>query len=213
MHLHFLLFLLLLGNVIFITHSSSTLCQNSSLSSIALQQATKSARNILKPNHKLILQILFTEHIPNQPMELLMRDESSRIRWLDCCLKKLQEYSHFGDIVVWYLDNNLLKLSHNFGNITFLELPKYSWILPCNISDNSTWSGRHMFDIDYYIMGRWRLTFAFEFAKEMGYKYNMQYDDDSILLNPITYDIVEKMDHSGFKHAVLSNSQGAEYKY
>jgi hypothetical protein len=40
-------------------------------------------------------------------------------------------------------------------------------------------------------MGRWRMTFAFDFVRAMGYEYMLQIDDDTFVLQPINFNIVQ----------------------
>eukprot|EP01037_Dinobryon_pediforme_P030360 gene30360-34404_t len=57
-------------------------------------------------------------------------------------------------------------------------------------------------------MGRWRLTFSLDFARRMGYKYHMQFDDDAMLNGPLAYDIVQKLGNSSINMAVFSDIIG-----
>ena len=117
-------------------------------------------------------------------------------------------------VVLWVLNkSDLPTFMQNMNGITVLNLPVASWALPCNVSSNSTWNGRHMFDIGYYIMGRWRLTFAFEFAKSLGFKYVMQFDDDAFLNQPMSYNLSERMSQESKKHAVIGRHPGKEFKF
>lgn len=43
-----------------------------------------------------------------------------------------------------------------------------------------------------------RLTFSLDFAKEMGYKYHLQFDDDAMLNSKIQYNIVDKFKENNY---------------
>ena len=91
----------------------------------------------------------------------------------------------------------------------YQTIPDSSWEVPCGLVDQGQWAARKHFDIgktleyihtyvhtylhtyihtyidtdrtDYFMMGRWRLTFSLDFARRMGYKYHLQFDDDAML--------------------------------
>lgn len=77
----------------------------------------------------------------------------------------------------------------NISNAMFVEL-KDKWYTPD--IDRSLWAATY-FDENYRRMGQWRLEFQFHFLHRLGYKYALQFDDDSRLLAPVPYNIVERM--------------------
>jgi len=44
---------------------------------------------------------------------------------------------------------------------------------------------------DYLMMGQWRLLYCFQVLHMLGYKYALQIDDDSLLLSPIPFNLLE----------------------
>jgi hypothetical protein len=77
-------------------------------------------------------------------------------------------------------------------DVFLMNIPAASWASPrfAHLKD-SKWAGRIYHPHDYYIMGRWRLLFSFPFVKQMGYKYLLQVDDDTLVLDPIPFNIVD----------------------
>jgi hypothetical protein len=53
--------------------------------------------------------------------------------------------------------------------------------IPCGLKHDASWNVRQSFGIDYYIQIRWRATFPFHFAKEVGYDYTLSMDDDALI--------------------------------
>jgi hypothetical protein len=87
-----------------------------------------------------------------------------------------------------------------------MKIPVETWKIPCGLTNDSEWVLRKNFDIDYYLMGRWRLTFSLDFVKEMGYIYHLQFDDDAMINNKINYDIVQKLKKRKIQMAVSSKT-------
>lgn len=140
----------------------------------------------------------------------------SRIEFLKCSLKKLQinmMATTTIDVYIWVplesMSNIPLWLnSTSYPRVIVMPIPKESWRVPCGLVDDSQWAVRKNFDIDYYLMGRWRLTFSLDFARSMGYKYHLQYDDDAMLNSPLKSNLVERMKISGYDMAVFSDVLG-----
>lgn len=85
------------------------------------------------------------------------------------------------------------------GNINyamFVEL-KHKWYTPD--IDRSLWETH--FDENYRRMGQWRLEYQFDFLYRLGYKYALQFDDDSQLLAPVNFSIVEHMQQGKYHWA------------
>ena len=79
--------------------------------------------------------------------------------------------------------------------------------------DHQSWQGRSEFEIDYYLTGRWRLTFSLEFAKKMGYEYMLNIDDDTILTEPVQYNLYNRAKSDNLKLAVLAKAKGQNLQY
>lgn len=71
-------------------------------------------------------------------------------------------------------------------NVFFLPLA-VEWRTPVEAEDPSLWGGGgpERFTDAYRRMGHWRLFFQFEFARQLGYKYVLQVDDDSVFSEPV----------------------------
>ncbi len=44
-------------------------------------------------------------------------------------------------------------------------------------------------------MGHWRLAFVFPFARELGYRYLWQTDDDAYLHEPVGFNVLAHMEN------------------
>jgi len=89
-----------------------------------------------------------------------------------------------------------------------LPIVNSTWLVPCGLRDDSQWPLRKHFNVEYHVMGRWRLTFSFDFVKAMGYKYYLQFDDDAMLNNYLDFNIVERFTNSSLMMGVFSDSIG-----
>ncbi|KAG1654358.1 hypothetical protein FOA52_011292 [Chlamydomonas sp. UWO 241] len=79
----------------------------------------------------------------------------------------------------------------NTSNLHVIELDESdsrSWKMPTFIRPESAWS--QGFSPEYRLMGQWRLAFSFPFARELGYKYMLQADTDTYVVEPIGYNLV-----------------------
>ena len=52
---------------------------------------------------------------------------------------------------------------------------------------------------------RWRLTFMFEFLRDMGHRYVLQLDDDTFVKQPPPFDIVQTFDQKRIAMGVWRN--------
>lgn len=126
---------------------------------------------------------------------------NDRLKWLRCSLAKLRDNllpNTTADIYLWTLndeDDSIVIPSwltaEEFPRVHVVEIEPSTWQIPCGLVDDSQWAVRSHFDVDYYLMGRWRLSFSPDFARAMGYEYHLQFDDDAILLSPLSIDVVE----------------------
>ena len=69
-------------------------------------------------------------------------------------------------------------------------------------NNNNNWQHSQSFTEDYYLHGRWRLTFAMSFVSQLQYKYCMQMDDDTFLMNAIDFNIVTYFNEHDIKMGV-----------
>jgi hypothetical protein len=143
-----------------------------------------------KPNEvkKLVIMFVFTEGLL----------EGDKARYLKCSLLKLRDNflpSTPADIFLWLPVN----ASHvtprwltEMKDVYLMEIQREAWFVS-SLANDTSWVGRDAFNLDYYLTGRWRLTFSLDFAHQMGYKYHLQLDDDTIINNKVGYNFVEKM--------------------
>lgn len=167
----------------------------------AVRSAAEQARGLLKQwdssvpiKDRLPVMILFSRGFT--------RTDSSRLEWLRCALLKLQKHllsTTPADIYVWTLNTTTSTpiipswlTPSAFPRVNVITIPEESWRIPCGLYHDSKWVVRKHFDIDYYLMGRWRLAFSLDFAKEMGYEYHLQFDDDAMLNANIPYNMISK---------------------
>lgn len=134
-----------------------------------------------------------------------LHGNNNRLEYLRCALSKIQKnlMQHTPmDIFIWtrnattksVLDKHIPWYnSSTFPHVHFMEIEPETWKVPCNLTDDSKWEVRKHFNVDYYLMGRWRLTFSLDFARAMGYKYHAQIDDDLLINKPVEYNLIDKM--------------------
>ncbi len=140
---------------------------------------------------------------------------TNRLEYLRCALLKLQRniMPHTTlDIFIWGLNTTAHPLvipawfnDKDFPRVHIMALPEAVWRIPCGLMDDRDWTLRKHFDVDYYLMGRWRLTFSFDFARAMGYEYHLQFDDDAMVNSDITFNITERMDAQKYNTALFSD--------
>jgi hypothetical protein len=141
-----------------------------------------------------------------------------RLDWLRCALLKLQKNlmdKTVSDVFIWGLNttDNPIFLppwfnSKDFPRTYIAEIPQEVWRIPCGLNADKDWAARKHFDVDYYLMGRWRLTFSLDFARAMGYEYHLQFDDDAMLNTPVPYNIIEKFNNEKYNMGVFSDLIG-----
>lgn len=184
-----------------------------------VQRAVKQAQSFLQQNpspvpiaDRIAVMILFSRGLQKNGQS------SSRVEYLRCALLKLQNHlmvNSTADVYIWTLnstDNPVVRPSwlteKDFPRVHLIELPEDAWRIPCDLIPSDQWAARKHFDIDYYLMGRWRLTFSFDFAKAMGYEFHLQYDDDAMLNSPIPYNITAKFNENNAKIGFFSDIIG-----
>ena len=106
------------------------------------------------------------------------------------------------DIFVFSLNNSLYTrhaLDMPQLNVIFMSLNEH-WETPEQAGSRDLWTATR-FGEDYRRMGHWRLAFQMEFAWKLGYKFVLQIDDDSALLQPIEYNLIQYMASQNLKMA------------
>jgi hypothetical protein len=152
---------------------------------------------------RMLFMILFSKGFNNN---------DDKVMYLKCALTKLKLYmmpTNTIDIFVWVLrqpgqELNVPDWVATIPRVNIMEIEPSTWQVPCGLLHDSHWAVRHRFSVDYYLMGRWRLTFSFDFAKEMGYAYHMQYDEDSIINAKVPYDLGRGLTRGQYSMAVFS---------
>jgi len=95
-----------------------------------------------------------------------------------------------------------------YDRVFLMPIPLESFRMPCGLSNDATWTVRKHFSLEYYIMGRWRMTFAIDFVRAMGYKYYLQLDDDAMINNQLNMNIVDTFKSKGYNMGVFSDHFG-----
>jgi hypothetical protein len=132
-------------------------------------------------------------------IELPLTEYAHR-RWayLHCSLTKL--FDSVGkftpvDVFLWVKPSSRLYVPQwllaTFPSVVVMTIPESVWELPPHTGNRSEWNMGASFSDDYFLMGRWRLTFALSFVREMGYDYMLQVDDDTFVLEDIAFNIVD----------------------
>ncbi len=192
-------------------------CQVNPRNQIPVRKAAEVAKTFLQPSDvplqkRLLIMILFSRGFSSKNVN------SNRLEFLHCALLKLQKHlmnSTPADIFIWALNSTESPITvpswltpQAFPRTHVIELPSEAWKIPCGLSEERSWVTRKHFDIDYYLMGRWRLTFSLDFAKEMGYEYHLQFDDDAMLNTNIPFNIITELDKRGTSMGVFSDHIG-----
>jgi hypothetical protein len=123
-----------------------------------------------------------------------------RLSYLHCSLlhltRNVAPHTNI-DVYVWVPADDISRLPPMMftlpGVIHIVPVPKSSWLDPWGTEYNEQWNFAASHSRDYYLMGRWRNTFAFSFVKEMGYQYMLQLDDDTFISDPIEFDMVKQL--------------------
>ena len=125
------------------------------------------------------------------------------MNYLHCSLFSIYNYiAHTTPIDVYlFLDENVIQnppkwFSFEFPQLHILPILSESWQVPTNIGSHATWN-MNEYTLDYYLQGRWRLTYQMQFCYTLGYKYVLQVDDDTFILNSNHFNIVERMKSEG----------------
>lgn len=155
---------------------------------------------------RLLVMVLFSQGFRNP----------ERMELLKCSLKKLKINAMQNttmDVLVWVPMDSWSFVppwlnGTDFPRVSVIPIPIESWRIPCGLKDDSTWAVKNKFNTDYYIMGRWRLTFSLDLAKKMGYAYHLQFDDDAMLNSPLNFNLVDRMRSSKYDMAVFSDILG-----
>ncbi len=159
---------------------------------------------------RLLVQVLFSKGFVNSP------EMSGRLKYLKCALLKLKanmmEKTTI-DVFIWTLNSTSVVPvipdwfnGEDFPRMNIISIEPDTWRIPCGLISDTKWALRKHFDIDYYLMGRWRLSFSLDFAKEMGYAYHLQFDDDAMLNGKLDFNIVEKLNEKKLLMAVSSTT-------
>jgi hypothetical protein len=105
------------------------------------------------------------------------------------------------DVYLWVAAREISRLPSFMrtlpGMVYIVPIPESSWQDPPGTTFNVNWNYASVHDQDYYLMGRWRNTFAFAFVREMGYQYMLQLDDDTFAYDEFPFDIVQRLRNLG----------------
>ena len=195
-------------------HYKATNCTTNLHDYDAVQTSVKKAQSLMNNDEsnvpvekRLLIMMLFSTGFAH--------NDVPRLNYLKCSLNKLKAQmmpTTTVDIFIWVrnipgIPNIYPEWLKNFPRTHIMEIEPSSWRLPCDLKNETEWVMWSDFSIDYYLMGRWRLTFAFDFAKAMGYPYLMQLDDDAVLNSHVEKNIVEVMNMNKYQMAVFHDSQ------
>lgn len=130
-----------------------------------------------------------------------------------CCTLKFLEKHFFhetpADVFVFSFNNtaeaattNACPATANLSNVYFMAVDEH-WGPTPESGGFEDWIQWHngMFPSNYRLMGHWKISFAFTFAREVGYKHVWQLDDDSFLQGPLGYNAVNRMDERNLSMA------------
>ena len=134
-------------------------------------------------NHTLAVMILYTYGL-----------NMHNSRQLNCALKLLHDnlgyktplhiYLWLGDY--YYHNTTLPYWLTKMRNIIVMQIDPSSWQVPDFLGPQDLWIPTPpdpYTSTNYYLMGRWRLTFQFEFIKSMNYRYFLQVNSICVYLD------------------------------
>lgn len=176
---------------------------------------------------RLAVSILFSHGFFPSDRHTHNRHQTNRINLLRCSLRKLKEvllHNTTADVYVWYvgaenetvtpeaskfMTTTVKNINSEYPRVHFMLFPESTWQIPCGLVNHHRWSHRTHIDVDYYLMGRWRMTTCLDFAKARGYRYHLQLDDDAILQgDALTYNVIDKLRGAGTEMAFFSDYLG-----
>jgi hypothetical protein len=142
---------------------------------------------------RLAVFVLFT-------YDLYPNGTHPRLPSLVCSLNAL--YANVGranslDVYMWMSATELPRLPSwfrdTFPEVMVMPIDPASWVVPRQAGPPESWAcyANSTASLNYHLMGRWRQTFAFDFVRAMGYEYMLQIDDDTFVLQPIDFNIVQ----------------------
>lgn len=171
------------------------------------------ANSTVPLSDRMAINMIFSHGFAAQPT----RQHVDRLPFLKCALKKvylnLLPHNEL-DIFVWVPQASIefvpawLKNAIEYPRTYVMPIINTTWMVPCGIRDERLWPLRKHFNVDYHIMGRWRITTGFDFIYKMGYKFYMQLDDDAMLNNKIEFNLVQKFREKQYQMGVFSDYIG-----
>lgn len=118
-------------------------------------------------------------------------------------------------IYLWVPENSIHAIPEHmisdFANVIIMPIDPDSWQLEG--LDYSKFIGHEIHNIDYYKMGRWRLTFQHDFVRAMGYPYVLQIDDDSYVTSPVHINIVDHFSSRSIAWGLRRNTSPSNFKF
>ena len=116
-----------------------------------------------------------------------------------CLLKDLQEHlfpTTPTDVFVFSEENKPVRhtsdcpINGSHGSNIFFMPVRELYVTPEAAGPPDTWTAS-AFQVQYRMMGHWRLTFQYSFAHQLGYKFLWQLDHDSSLLGAVPFNLVD----------------------
>ena len=164
--------------------------------SVQMAQKMLSERNgIITTKNRLVAMILFAHKEP-KPKQSLLRCSLELLAKNVMANSKATGTQHGTqlDIFVWVPKSfSTPRWLENMTNVYVMNIPEEAWTIPKGLPPFSSWVMSYRFPLEYFKMGRWRLTFSFKFVSAMGYRYMLQIDDDTFVMSPVNYNIIETL--------------------
>jgi hypothetical protein len=202
-----------------LTQDQETNCNDEYHNHKAVARSAEKAQRMLQSQpsavaiaDRLVVMVLFSKGFVNSD------EMKGRLEYLKCSLLKLKQNmmpKTTIDVFIWTLNStSVVPVTPGWFNPTdfprmhIIDVEPETWRIPCGLVDDSKWAVRSHFDVDYYLMGRWRLAFSLDFARAMGYSLHLQFDDDAMLNQPLPYDIVQQFKEKKYMMGVFSDHIG-----
>jgi len=130
--------------------------------------AQKSNDTSKSPQDKLAIMFVYSGDIYDE----------ERSKFLKCSLLKLQLNllpTTPSDIFLWLPENGTTTQTppawlSRLTNVHVMGIQREAWYVPA-LANDSMWVGRDAFELDYYLTGRWRLTFRHATYRRLFYLY------------------------------------------
>ena len=139
--------------------------------------------------------------------------QRKKLRYLERCLRYLYQFyndQHKNDVWIFFESGDFspseqAELATNRPEVRFYALRPEHWMMHPSALKGQKVSGAN-FSMGYRNMVRFFSVHVWKIFREIGYDYVMRFDDDSVLLSPVRYDIFRFMRRHQLEYAYRAMS-------